>query len=117
MKTRRRSALVVGALALSLGLSTLTTSAASAAGLPGRAQKAGDYLASQLIHKTINATDTAYVAYSGTTPNLSLTAEAALVVRVFSPRLRTRAPATRALRRRVFIGSSYCLGGTRGLCP
>ncbi len=78
MKTRRRSALVAGALVLSLGLNTLTTSAASAAGLPGRAQRAGDYLASQLIHKTINATDTAYVAYSGTTPNLSLTAEAIL---------------------------------------
>lgn len=78
MTAGRHGALVAVALAVSLGLSSLMAQTASAAGLPNQAAQAGDYLAAQLHHKTINGHDTAYVAYVGTTPNLSLTAEAVI---------------------------------------
>ena len=72
MKTRRRMGVVVGALAL--GLSALAAPMASATGLPLKATKAGDYLATTLVMKTTHGQPSAYVPYGGVA-NLSLTAE------------------------------------------
>ena len=75
MKTRRRIGVVVGALALAM--SAVAAPLASATGLPSKAARAGDFLASALVRKTTHGQPSAYVPYGGEA-NLSLTAEGIL---------------------------------------